>query len=104
MWPSARFRRSANVLGLSSVDLQKSLKNFRTISRRRAISCWLAEASDVTPIWRSSPTAMLSREAGIPQFHWIVRMRTVLPLTGQCLDELDSDFDPTRHRHIEPLP
>ena len=28
----------------------------------------------------------------------------VLPLTGQCLDELDSDFDPTRHRHIEPLP
>jgi hypothetical protein len=31
-------------------------------------------------------------------------MRTDLPLTGQCLDELDSDFDPTRHRHIEPLP
>ena len=32
-------------------------------------------------------------------------VRTAIPLTGQCLDELDSDFDPARqHRHIEPLP
>jgi hypothetical protein len=27
-----------------------------------------------------------------------------LPLIGQCLDELDPDFDPTRHRHIAPYP
>jgi hypothetical protein len=39
MWSSARFRRSANVLGLSSVDVQKSLKNSRAISRRCSISC-----------------------------------------------------------------
>src|SRR5262249_54307246 len=60
MWPSARFRRSANVLGLSSVDLQKSLKNCRTISRRRSISCWLGEAPVLMLIWLSSPTATLS--------------------------------------------
>jgi len=40
---------------------------------------------------------------GIHNFTGSVRSRTALPLTGQCLDELDSDFDPTRHRHIEPL-
>src|SRR5215831_18307283 len=44
MWPSARFRRSANVPGLSSADTQKSLKNCRTTSRRRSISCLLGEA------------------------------------------------------------
>ena len=36
MWPSARFRRCANVPGLSLLDIQKSLKNCRTTSRRRA--------------------------------------------------------------------
>ena len=51
MWPSARFRRSANVPGLSSADTQKSLKNCRTTSRRRSISCLLGEASDVMSIW-----------------------------------------------------
>src|SRR5262249_56427696 len=64
MWSSARFRRSANVLGLSSVDVQKSLKNSRTISRRRSISCLLGEASDVMPIWWvSGRTATLSAKA-----------------------------------------
>src|SRR5262249_27367642 len=38
----------------------------------------------------------------IHYFTGSVRIRTALPLTGQCRDELDSDFDPTRHRHIEP--
>jgi hypothetical protein len=50
MWSSARFRRSANVLGLWSVAIQKSLKNCRTIWRRRSISCLLGEASNVMPI------------------------------------------------------
>jgi len=31
-----------------------------------------------------------------------VRIRTAFPLTGQFLDELDYDLDPTRHRHIAP--
>src|SRR5262245_61604192 len=61
MCSSARFRRSANVVGLSSVDIQKSLKNCRTISRRRSISCLLGEDSDVMPIWwLSGRTATLS--------------------------------------------
>jgi hypothetical protein len=60
IWSSARFKRSANVLGLSSVDIQKSLKNCRTIFRRRSISCWLGEASHVMLIWLSSWSAMLS--------------------------------------------
>src|SRR5262245_467501 len=37
---------------------------------------------------------------GIHNLTGCVQIRTALPLTGQCLDELDSDFDPTRHRHI----
>src|SRR5215831_12260946 len=61
MWSSARFRRSANVFGLSSVDIQKSLKTCRTIWRRRSISCLLGEVSDVMPIrWLSGRTATLS--------------------------------------------
>src|SRR6516225_8626007 len=60
MWSSARFRRSANVLGLSSVDIQKSLKKCRTISRRRSISCLLGEASGLMLIWLSGRTATIS--------------------------------------------
>jgi hypothetical protein len=41
---------------------------------------------------------------GIHNFTGSVRIRTALPLTGQCLDELDSDFDPIRHRHIACCP
>ncbi len=37
---------------------------------------------------------------GIHNFTGSVGIKTDLPLTGQCLDELDSDFDPIRHRHI----
>jgi hypothetical protein len=32
---------------------------------------------------------------GIHNFTGSVRIRAALPLTGQCLDELDSNFDPT---------
>jgi hypothetical protein len=39
---------------------------------------------------------------GIHSFTGCVRIRTALPLTGQFLDELDYDLDPTRHRHTAP--
>jgi hypothetical protein len=41
---------------------------------------------------------------GIHSFTGCVRIRTALPLTGQFLDELDYDLDPTRHRHTAPPP
>jgi hypothetical protein len=37
---------------------------------------------------------------GIHNFTGSVRVRTALPPTGQGLNELDSNFDPIRHRHI----
>ena len=89
MWSSARFRRSANVLGLSSVDIQKSLKNCRTISRRRSISCLLGEASDVMPIWwLSGRTATLSAIALLPPETRSFRLRRPVRLqyswSGRC--------------------
>ena len=36
----------------------------------------------------------------IRSFTGWVRMRTALPLISERRDKLDSDFDPTRHRHI----
>jgi hypothetical protein len=100
MWPSARFRRSANVPGLSSADIQKSLKTCRTIWRRRSISCYLvALGSD-----RNAIGDRLFLCHGIHSFIRCVRIRTALPPTGQFLDELNYDLDPTRHRHIAPPP
>ena len=89
MWSSARFRRSANVLGLSSVDIQKSLKNCRTVSRRRSISCLLGEASDVMPIWwLSGRTATLSAIALLPPETRSFRLRRPVRLqyswSGRC--------------------
>src|SRR5262245_34035877 len=66
MWPSARFRRSANVLGLSSVDLQKSLKNCRTILRRRSSSCWLGVSSILVLVWFLGWTTILSASDAKP--------------------------------------
>jgi hypothetical protein len=94
MWSSARFRRSANVVGLSSVRIQKSLKNCRTISRRRSISCLLGEASDVKAYLvalgpdRNAIGDRLFLCHG-PQFHWGTFGSIAFPLTGQFLDELD---------------
>src|SRR5262249_17384901 len=107
MWSSARFSRSANVLGLSSVDIQKSLKNCRTVSRRRSISCLLGEASDVMPIWWLSGRSNAIGDRlflchDIHSFTGCVRIRTALPLTGQFVAELDYDLDPTRHLHMAP--
>src|SRR5262249_11824893 len=109
MWPSARFRRSANVPGLSYADTQKSFEtlshnfaatlNFLLVGRSFGRSAYLALRPD-----RNAIGARRFLCHGISRFHWILRMRTDLPLTGQCLDEPDSDFGPTRHRHIQPLP
>src|SRR6516165_5675286 len=103
MWPSARFPRL--VLGGHPKIIEKlshnfaATLNFLLVGRSFGRSAYLALRPD-----RNAIGARRFLCHGISRFHWILRMRTDLPLTGQCLDELDSDFDPTRHRHIESLP
>src|SRR6516165_12263923 len=101
MWPSARFPRL--VLGGHPKIIEKlshnfaATLNFLLVGRSFGRSAYLA--------LRPGRNAIGARRFlchGISQFHWILRMRTALPLTGQCLDELDSDFGPTRHRPFSP--
>src|SRR5215831_19332133 len=108
MWPSARFRRSANVPGLSSADIQKSLKklshyfaatlDFLLVGRSFGCNAYLVALGPD----RNAIGDRLFLCHGIHSFTGCVRIRTALPLTGQFVDELDYDLDPTRYRHIAP--
>src|SRR5262249_49873164 len=69
---SARLSRSANVTGLASADLQKSLKNCRTILRRRSSSCWLRVSSVLVLGWFPGRTTILSaRDAKRSSSCWL---------------------------------
>src|SRR5215831_9706006 len=97
MWPSARFRRSANVPGLSSADIQKSLKklshyfaatlDFLLVGRSFGCNAYLVALGPD----RNAIGDLLFLCHGIHSFTGCVRIRTALPLT--VLDELDYDLD-----------
>src|SRR6516162_7600799 len=104
MWSSARFSRSANVLGLSSVDIQKlshsfaATLDFLLVGRSFGCNAYLVALGPD----RNAIGDRLFLCHDVHSFIGCVRIRTALPLTGRCLDELDSDFDPIRYGHTEP--
>src|SRR5215467_9510303 len=100
MWPSARLVLGGHpkIIEKLSHDFAATL-NFLLIGGSFGRNAYLALVPD-----RNAIGARLFLCHGIHNFTGSVRIRTALPLTGQCLDELESDFDPTRHRNIEPLP
>src|SRR5262249_25959226 len=76
----ARLSRSANVTGLASADLQKSLKNCRTILRRRSSSCWLGVSSVLVLGWFPGRTTILSALDAKPSSSCWLGLSSVLML------------------------
>ena len=101
MWPSGRFKALREftrlVLGGHPKIIEKlphnfaATLNFLSVGRSSGLNAYLALGLD--------RNAIGARCFGIHSFNGCVRMRTALPLIGQCLYESDSDFNPIRHGH-----